>query len=47
MTTNGNIIHPHPISIPAPIAYFLLFGGIGMITFGIFRLLNIIGGKKV
>ncbi len=35
-----NIMHPHPISIPVPFAYFLIFGGIGMIIFGILRLLQ-------
>lgn len=33
-----NIMHPHPISIPEPIAYFLIFGGIGLIIFGIFSI---------
>lgn len=35
------ILTPHPISIPVPIAYFLIFGGIGMIIFGILRLLQV------
>lgn len=36
-----DILTPHPISIPVPIAYFLFFGGIGLIIFGILRLLQI------
>lgn len=36
-----DILTPHPISIPVPIAYFLFFGGIGMILFGILRLLQV------
>lgn len=35
------ILTPHPISIPVPLAYFLIFGGIGLIIFGILRLLQI------
>lgn len=35
------ILTPHPISVPVPIAYFLIFGGIGMIIFGILRLLQV------
>ncbi len=35
------ILTPHPISIPVPIAYFLIFGGIGLIIFGVLRLLQI------
>lgn len=35
------ILTPHPISIPVPLAYFLFFGGIGLITFGILRLLQV------
>jgi hypothetical protein len=38
-----DILTPAPISIPAPIAYFLFFGGIGLIIFGILRLLQIKG----
>lgn len=36
-----DILTPHPISIPVPLAYFLIFGGIGMIIFGILRLIQI------
>ncbi|MBU4374399.1 MAG: hypothetical protein KKD69_03215 [Euryarchaeota archaeon] len=35
------ILTPHPISIPVPLAYFLIFGGICLIIFGILRLLQI------
>lgn len=41
-TEHTLIITPHPISIPVPIAYFLIFGGIGLIIFGILRLLQIV-----
>lgn len=36
-----NILHPHPIYIQVPLAYFLIFGGIGSIIFGVLRLLQI------
>jgi hypothetical protein len=40
-TKHTNIMHPHPISVPVPIAYFLIIGGISLIIFGILRLLQI------
>ncbi len=36
-----NIMHPHPRYIPLPVGYFLIIGGIGMIIFGILRLLQV------
>lgn len=36
-----NIMHPHPKSIPVLIAYFLIFGSIGLIISGVLRLLQI------
>lgn len=35
------ILTPSPRSIPVPLGYFLVFGGIGLIIFGILRLLQI------
>ncbi len=34
------ILTPAPIAIPKPIGYFLFFGGIALIIFGIFRLIQ-------
>ena len=41
-----NIMIPTPISIPIPIVYFLFFGGIGLILFGVLRLVQIIAVKE-
>lgn len=35
------ILTPHPISMPVSFAYFFIFGSIGMIIFGILRLLQV------
>lgn len=34
------IQHPHGIPVSSSVAYFLLFGGIGLIIFGILRLVQ-------
>jgi len=47
-TKQANIMHPHPTSIPIPIAYFLFFGGVSLIIFSIWLLLKgIPDAKKV
>ncbi len=35
------IMHPSPVYIPPPLGYFLIFGGIALIIFGVSRLFQI------